>query len=131
GVADLADVGVGHHQDDITASACRERRDVRVEQKRPLRPVAAHPPSGIGPDLGRLARRDALSGLAETSENVPLRKADHRGLRDLIDLERLAAAEEEGEAKRGDGFSHLAPLSSRSDRRPRGWLNRAGLTMRA
>jgi hypothetical protein len=33
-------------------------------------------------------------------------------LRDLIDFERLAAAEEEGEAKRCGGFAQLAPPSS-------------------
>jgi hypothetical protein len=52
-----------------------------------------------------------LSGLTEASENVPLRKADHRLLRDLIDFERLACAERQrgNDSGRRDEFSHCCP----------------------
>jgi hypothetical protein len=51
-----------------------------------------------------------LSGLTEASENVPLRKADHRLLRDLVDFERLTPAEpHHNKAKRRKAFSHCCP----------------------
>src|SRR6202012_1805523 len=84
GVADLADASVGHDQDDITASAGGERNEVRVEADRPLRTVTAHLAADIGPDLGRLAGRNALGRLAEAAKNIPLRKTDHRLLSDLV-----------------------------------------------
>src|SRR5580704_16284716 len=54
-VADLANLGVGHDQDDIAASGGRERKQIRVEANRPLRTVAAHLAADVGPDFGRLA----------------------------------------------------------------------------
>ena len=135
GVADLADVSVGHDQHDVAASAGRERNQIRVEADRPLRAVAAHLPAGIGPDLGRLAGRNALSGLTEASENVPLRKADHRLLRDLVDFERLARRRASAPTITAQAprriFSLLSPGSL-----PRGRFGRScrkherGLTMR-
>ena len=111
GVADLANLGVGHDQDDIAASGGRERKQIRVEANRPLRTVAAHLAADVGPDFRRLAGRNALGRLAKTSENVPLRKADHRLLRDLVDFERLAPAEPQhnDKASRRDGFLHCCP----------------------
>ena len=108
-VAGVADVGVGHHQGDVAASALGQGNEICVEADRPLGPVTPHPPSDIGPDFGRLAGRDALGGLAHASENVPLRKADHRGLRDLVDFERLTAAEEHGGEAKRCRFPQTAP----------------------
>jgi hypothetical protein len=65
-------------------------------------------PAGVRPDLGRLAGRDTLSGLTEASENIPLRKADHRLLRDLVHFERLARAQRQrgNDGSGPDEFSH-------------------------
>jgi hypothetical protein len=73
----------------------------------------------IGPDLGRLAGWGAVRGRAQASEDVPLREADHRLLRDLIDFEGLAfaSAKRQGgdKAKRRHGFAQpISPEDSRA-----------------
>jgi hypothetical protein len=68
-------------------------------------------PDSVGPYFGGLPARDALSGLTEASENVPLRKADHRLLRDLVHFERLTPAQRQRgkDGDRRDEFSHCCP----------------------
>jgi hypothetical protein len=50
--------------------------------------------------------------MTEASENVPLRKADHRLLCDLVDFERLAAAQRQqgDEGSHRDRFAHCLSL---------------------
>jgi len=50
------------------------------------------------------------AGRADRSkQNVPLRKADHRLLRDLVGFERLTAGERQrgNDSRRSDDFSHF------------------------